>query len=254
MGFDREKRFEGDPKDRGFEVDLVKQLLDEHRAARPGKRTLIEQQLAEGLAGPRWAVGRRSLLDARPPDPAPHASVMNPAMSPSAGPLSAFDTFRSRSLHEVLAALTSMRCGRSLMDATLSAARKGTRPVLPSLTVRPAPPDPAGQAMWRVAERRAATLYRRAVDGGDVRTEDPAVEVALARASGGQPLPAALRRKMELELNVSLDRVRIHIDSVAADAARAVRARAFTGGEDIFFAEDAYEPETTAGQALRSAM
>src|SRR5262249_9077973 len=100
------------------------------------------------------------------------------------------------------------------------------------------------------AERRAATLYRRAFDAGDVAPDDPDVEAALARAGSGAPLPAAVRRRMEIELGVSLERVRVHTDPVAAQAARALRAEAFTVGEDIFFAESTYDPESRAGQKL----
>jgi hypothetical protein len=160
-----------------------------------------------------------------------------------------FDDFRSRGLHDVLAALTSLRGERGLMEATVSAARsRGQR--VPSLTLRPAPLEQAGQAMWRAAERRAVTLYRRAVDSDDLKIEESTVEEALARAGGGQPLPAAVRHMMEIELGVSLDRVRIHTDLVAADAAHAVRAKAFTVGDDIFFADGAYAPNTPVGQRL----
>src|ERR1044071_3922324 len=75
----------------------------------------------------------------------------------------------------------------------------------------PAVVDAGGQAMWRAGERRAATLYRRAFDAGEVSPEDPAVAEALARAGSGASLPATVRRKMEDELGVALDRGRIQI-------------------------------------------
>lgn len=229
MEFDREKRLEGDPRSRGHDGDLDRQSPEELQAARPGKRTLIEQWVADGLAeamvpwssAPSW------------PDPC-----------------SSLDDFRVRGLHEVLAALTSVRGGRGLLAATSSAARNAMHPSRPSLTSRPAPPDPVGEALWRATERRAATLYRRAVDSGDFKIDDPAVDQALARIGAGQAMPAPVQRRMELELDASLDRVRIHTDSVAADAARAVQAKAFTVGEDIFFADGAYAPDTAAGQQL----
>src|SRR5689334_12124617 len=160
MGSDREKLLAGVAKDRGLDDELAKQLLDEYQVAPPGKRTLIDQQPLKGLpegGSSRSVVGRRTLLDqqSQPPAPVQQVSIMCPAVLPSLGPRSSFDDFRSRGLHEVLAALTSMRCGHSLMEATMSAAPRDRRPPLPSLTGRPAPPDPAGQAMWRAAERRA---------------------------------------------------------------------------------------------------
>ncbi|HEY0986689.1 MAG TPA: DUF4157 domain-containing protein, partial [Kofleriaceae bacterium] len=83
-----------------------------------------------------------------------------------------------------------------------------------------------------------------------VATDDPDVEAALARAGSGAPLSAGVRRKMEDELGVSLERVRVHTDPVAARAAQALRAEAFTVGEDIFFAANAYAPESRGGQKL----
>lgn len=261
MGLERERRLAGAPEARELDGELGQQRADEHHVARPGQRTLVEQELTEARSGgasarlARVAVGRRTLLDEDTLPvallaPAPRAGVTGSTLSTLSGPRTAFDEFRSRGLAEVLAALTSMPCSAGLVAATQWAASKATRAPLPSLTVRPAPPDPFGQAMWRTAERRAAMLYRHAVESGDVKTEDPAVELALARAGTGQPLPADVRRKMELALGSSLDRVRVHVDSVAADAARVLRARAFTIGEDIFFAAGAYEPETPAGQRL----
>jgi Domain of unknown function (DUF4157) len=248
MGFDREKRLAGDPKRRGLDDDLDRRPVDEHRGIPPGKRTLVEQQLTAGYAediGSQLAVGHRTLLDreSQPHAPEPHAAIVEPVVSPWSGPWSAFDDFRSRAVHEVLAAVSSLPGGRGLVEA---AAARATQ----VLTARPAPPDPAGLTLWRVAERRAATLYRHAVENGELEAHNPAVELALARGGGGQPLPEAVRRKLEAELGTSFERVRIHTDSVAADAVRAVRARAFTVGEDIFFAEGAYAPDTPDGERL----
>jgi Domain of unknown function (DUF4157)/Bacterial toxin 3 len=104
--------------------------------------------------------------------------------------------------------------------------------------------------MWHAAERHAVTLYRHAADSGEVDENDPAITAALEQRGSGQPLPDQLRQEMEAELQVSLDRVRVHTDSVAAKAALAVRAEAFTVGEDIFFAENAFVPETSEGRKL----
>jgi len=107
-----------------------------------------------------------------------------------------------------------------------------------------------GHALWRVAERRAATLYRRAVNSGAVDQYDPAVEAAFQQHGIGQPLSMGLRHAMERELGVSLAEVRIHTDEVASRAAHALNAEAFTIGEDVFFAEGAFAPETRAGRKL----
>ncbi|HEY4244819.1 MAG TPA: DUF4157 domain-containing protein [Kofleriaceae bacterium] len=106
-----------------------------------------------------------------------------------------------------------------------------------------------GQALAGAAERHAATLYRRATrEGADV--DDPSVARALAARGDGAALPAELQRIAEAELGVSLAGVRIHTDELAARAAEAAGAEAFTVGEDVFFAAGAFTPDTDAGRTL----
>ncbi len=104
--------------------------------------------------------------------------------------------------------------------------------------------------MRRAAERRGAMLYRRAVASGEIDDRSPEVDAALARAGSGAELPADLRAQMERELGVSFARVRIHTDDVAAAAARAINAAAFTVGEDVFFAAGAFDAHSTSGKQL----
>lgn len=99
-------------------------------------------------------------------------------------------------------------------------------------------------------DRDAVTVHRRAVDAGQVEHDGVAVDLALRRTGAGQPLPDPVRRTLEAHLGVPLDRVRIHTDRVAADAAQALHAEAFTVGEDVFFAEGAYAPDSRSGLAL----
>ncbi|HEX3757894.1 MAG TPA: DUF4157 domain-containing protein [Kofleriaceae bacterium] len=109
---------------------------------------------------------------------------------------------------------------------------------------------PDGHVLWQVAERHSATLYRRTENSGLVDPRDPAVDSALQQRGAGEVLPRELRRTMERELGVVLAGVRIHADTMAARAARALAADAFTVGEDIFFAEGKFSPDTRAGQKL----
>jgi hypothetical protein len=55
---------------------------------------------------------------------------------------------------------------------------------------------------------------------------------------------------MESRLGVGLAGVRIHTGGRAAEAARAVSARAFTVGQDIFFGANRYDPRSREGQRL----
>jgi len=84
-----------------------------------------------------------------------------------------------------------------------------------------------------------AALYRkRSRDPEDL--DHPAVRAALAQRGSGALLSEGVRRSLETRFRARFDRVRIHTDSVAADACRALGASAFTIGEDIFFAEGRY--------------
>lgn len=75
-----------------------------------------------------------------------------------------------------------------------------------------------------------------------------------ARMSSSQGIGNILSRStpafFETRLGVDFGNVSIHNDSRAAEAARAMNARAFTIGRDIFFAETQYAPETREGQRL----
>ena len=55
---------------------------------------------------------------------------------------------------------------------------------------------------------------------------------------------------MEPRFGHDFSRVRVHADGTAAHAARAMRARAYTIGQDIVFGSGQYAPATTEGQKL----
>jgi hypothetical protein len=79
----------------------------------------------------------------------------------------------------------------------------------------------------------------------------PAVESAIAAArGGGQPLDGALASQFSDGLGHSVADVRVHTDSTAAALTRAVSARAFATGTDIFFAPGEYQPSTPGGREL----
>jgi hypothetical protein len=98
--------------------------------------------------------------------------------------------------------------------------------------------------------RHAATIARQHVADEVGDPDHPMVHEALRQRGAGAPLPEGVRREMEARLGVDLARVRVHVDQVAEQATLAVRARAFTVGEDIFFAAGAFAPGTAAGAAL----
>ncbi len=216
---------------RRIAAELKQRMLGGESAEEaPGKRTQIDELVGNSIANMQATAARAQEQLGRLPWQA------------NAG----FDDFRARGLREVIQTLGSERA--SLQRATVGAADPAIAARVQT-GKRPKANEP-GQAMWRVAERRAATLYRHAMDAGEVASEDPIVDEALARAGSGTALPTAVRKKMEAELGISLARVRVHTDPVAAAAAKAVRAAAFTVGEDIFFAEQQFAPDSREGQRL----
>jgi hypothetical protein len=70
-----------------------------------------------------------------------------------------------------------------------------------------------------------------------------------AVASAGRPLDETARSEMEWRFSLDFDRVRIHDDALAGQAARAAGARAYTAGEDIVFGPG-YSPGSSAGSRL----
>ena len=86
------------------------------------------------------------------------------------------------------------------------------------------------------------------LEGGVVH---PDVEGAIAAARGrGRPLELGLSHRAGAQFGDSFGDVRVHTDAHAAELSRAVSARAFTVGSDIFFAAGEYSPGTPDGNEL----
>jgi hypothetical protein len=79
----------------------------------------------------------------------------------------------------------------------------------------------------------------------------PDVEGAIAAARGrGRPLDLGSSQRAGMSLGDSFGDVRVHTDGYAAALSRAVSARAFTVGSDIFFGAGEYSPASSGGQEL----
>jgi hypothetical protein len=118
-------------------------------------------------------------------------------------------------------------------------------PLVPSAIPILAPHGP----LEREAEAMAgAALSRSGPTSAGLAQAPPIVHDAFA--SPGRPLDHSARAVMESRLGVGLAGVRIHTGGRAAEAARAVSARAFTVGQDIFFGANRYDPRSREGQRL----
>ncbi len=76
---------------------------------------------------------------------------------------------------------------------------------------------------------------------------DTAIRVA---GASGTPLPNEVRAYFEPRFGHDFSRVRVHADSASASGTQAVRARAYTVGEDIVFGANEYSPATADGRRL----
>jgi Domain of unknown function (DUF4157) len=115
-------------------------------------------------------------------------------------------------------------------------------------------PDPLSRIASAVGNRGFARMVARMRDGDGILpggVVHPAVETAIAAARGsGRSLDHTVGARVGSALGDPLTDVRVHTDAGAAALARSVSARAFTVGNDIFFATGEYRPGTAAGREL----
>ncbi|HET7499529.1 MAG TPA: DUF4157 domain-containing protein [Kofleriaceae bacterium] len=74
--------------------------------------------------------------------------------------------------------------------------------------------------------------------------------IVAAASSPSSPLPDSLMRRFESSLGSDLSGVRVHTGLASEQAARALEAKAYTVGRDIYFGAGYYEPATSHGQHL----
>jgi hypothetical protein len=108
-----------------------------------------------------------------------------------------------------------------------------------------------GSAVGNRGLSRAITQMRDGegiLPGGLVH---PDVEAAIAAASGGgSRVSAGVADDVGGAYGQPLGDVRVHHDEHAAALSRAVSARAFTVGSDIFFGDGEYQPDSAGGREL----
>jgi hypothetical protein len=122
----------------------------------------------------------------------------------------------------------------------------------------PAPAEqeraPGEQLASSVGNRAFGHVISRMQDGEGILPSGvahPAIESAISAArGGGSPLDGSLASEFGNRLGHSVSDVRVHTGSTAAALTRAVSARAFATGTDIFFAPGEYQPGTPAGREL----
>ncbi|WP_197285210.1 DUF4157 domain-containing protein [Planktothricoides sp. SR001] len=89
---------------------------------------------------------------------------------------------------------------------------------------------------------------KEAIAGGPASQD---LESSINRAKGGgQPLDAGLQQSMGQAMGADFSGVRVHTDSSANNLSQSIQAKAFTTGQDVFFAQGQYDPGSKDGQEL----
>lgn len=81
-------------------------------------------------------------------------------------------------------------------------------------------------------------------------TSDQVAEEIKAQSGKGSPLPPKVLAEMSKSFGVDFSHVRIHSDMVAAKLCQELNALAFTHGQDIYFNEGKFNPESPEGKML----
>lgn len=113
----------------------------------------------------------------------------------------------------------------------------------------------APEALLRLQRQYGNQFVQRVVElsrsGDDPTTVAPEVEQTIQQArGGGQALDQHVRAQMEPALQANFSGVRVHTGSEADSLNRALSARAFTTGQDIFFKQGEYSPGSSTGREL----
>jgi Domain of unknown function (DUF4157) len=116
------------------------------------------------------------------------------------------------------------------------------------------PEAPLSRLAGSVGNRGMARAVAQMRDGEGILPGGlvhPDVEAAIAAATGrGQRLESGLATEIGGVLGDSVAEARVHYDDHAAALSRAVSARAFTVGSDVFFGAGEYRPSSPQGHEL----
>jgi hypothetical protein len=124
----------------------------------------------------------------------------------------------------------------------------------------PLPPEEARPQPEPSAPARLASSVGNAAFGALAREGSgilpdgrahPDVEATIAQTrGGGQTLDPGVAQRMGSALGDDLSDVRVHTDTTADALAGSVSARAFTTGNDVYFAKGEYDPGSGSGDQL----
>ncbi|MFC5449771.1 eCIS core domain-containing protein [Paenibacillus aestuarii] len=99
-------------------------------------------------------------------------------------------------------------------------------------------------------ETEEEALQMKSSDGGSFEASSSVESRIQAQQGGGSKMDERIQAKMESAFNADFDDVRIHSNSESSALNRSLGAEAFATGNDIFFREGRYNPDSRDGQEL----
>jgi hypothetical protein len=109
---------------------------------------------------------------------------------------------------------------------------------------------PLASLQQRVGNRAVQRLLaQRSADGSGELDDETAGRINQKRG-GGQPLDSGVQKKMTASTGEDFSQVKVHTDPEADTLNHQLGAKAFTTGQDVFFRDGAYQPQTSGGQEL----
>ncbi|MCL4298071.1 MAG: DUF4157 domain-containing protein [Anaerolineae bacterium] len=144
------------------------------------------------------------------------------------------------------------------IDKLFQAKKSGGHPKLPSNEAETLPSKPnemmEGYDLMTLQDQVGnhivqAMLAQRRGDDPFELDDDTAGQINRER-SGGQPLDGQARATLGGAMDQDFSGVKVHTSPAADQLSRQLGATAFTTGQDIFFRQGAYAPQSSSGQEL----
>ncbi len=123
------------------------------------------------------------------------------------------------------------------------------QPGNPQSIQREALPEEEDQLQMKSLADFITPVVQRKGRGGIAATSELETSIQQARGNG-QPLADDIKQPMEQAFGADFGSVRVHTDAQSDKLNQSIQARAFTTGQDVFFRQGEYSPESNAGKEL----
>ncbi len=110
--------------------------------------------------------------------------------------------------------------------------------------------EPAQAKMVQRMGEEEEPAQAKAAQKAPVRASSRVEAMVQTSRGGGHRLPGATQNFMQSRFGTSFDHVRVHTDARAVQMSRELNAQAFTVGNNVYFNQGKFSPETNGGKHL----